>query len=458
MVQRTYEPLFGESAGPEVSEATARTTVLGTGLNIWRGTPVAEEYLAQLRPWSKAVKVYMEMQDDAIGGVLMDAIKAPLLAGDFTIVEGGTSNEDLAAAIHLERCLFEMPEMEWLDHVEDTLSMLDFGFAISDKVLDKHSDGRLYLRALIPAGQETLHSWGNELDEFGNVKEFVQQIPQQTGHNTAPMDKLLHFTLSSRKRNPQGKSLFRGIYRPWYFKKNLEVVEAIGAERDVGNMPVAELAEGISISSTDETNLQNALKAMRIDEAAYLITPGGVTIKAFGGGNKVYNVREMIRDYGHLMRQRFFADFLSQGSEGVGTQALAKEMTGFFILALRSIQRKIIAVWTRQLIPYIFRYNRFSINTLPKINWSSPSRENLQSLSQALVQLAGAKLVTADNALEAHIRASFDLPAMASLDEDEIDRETGTRGDANADPVSGVPASSGGDKDTEGSDDSGARK
>ena len=146
------------------------------------------------------------------------------------------------------------------------------------------------------------------------------------------------------------------MYRPWYFKKNLEVVEAIGAERDVGNVPVARLGEGF-ITDDDETKLRDALQGLRMDETAYLIVPNGVEVEPFGSGGKVYNVREIIRDYQHVIRQRFFMDFVSMGSEGVGTQALAKEVTGFFSLALGSVQRELLAVWNRQLIPYMFKWN-----------------------------------------------------------------------------------------------------
>ena len=56
-----------------------RTPVLlKTGLNVWSGT-VSEEYLRDLRPWSRAYKVYEEMQTDAVIGSLLESVKTPLL-------------------------------------------------------------------------------------------------------------------------------------------------------------------------------------------------------------------------------------------------------------------------------------------------------------------------------------------------------------------------------------------
>ena len=50
------------------------TRALSTGLSLWHGQ-VREEYLNDLTPWSRAVKVYKEMQDDVVIGALLEAIK-----------------------------------------------------------------------------------------------------------------------------------------------------------------------------------------------------------------------------------------------------------------------------------------------------------------------------------------------------------------------------------------------
>ena len=387
-----------------------RTIALGTGLSIWRGT-VSEEYLTDLKPWSRAVKVFREMRDDVVIGALLESIKTPLLAAPFEVHPASQSDEDRRAAEFLEKNIFHLPEMEWREHVEEMLDFIDFGFAIAEKVLEKRKDGRLYLRALIPIGQETLYRWGDP-DELGRVTAFEQLDPITGKVRRATMDKLLHFTWKSRKRNPHGHSILRSLYRPWYFKKNLEAIEAIGAERDVGNAPVARLGEGY-YSDQDIENLKKALEGFRIDEALYLILPHGVDLQAFGGGGKVYNVRAMIRDWQHLIRQRFFADFLSLGSEQVGTQALAREMTTFFSFALRSIQVRMLEVWNRQLVPWLFEWNNWRLDAYPKIAWTMPGRHSLQALAQAYSTFIGAGILTPDDSIEPQIREELGLPPLS---------------------------------------------
>ncbi|KKK63510.1 hypothetical protein LCGC14_2993550, partial [marine sediment metagenome] len=211
---------------------------------------------------------------------------------------------------------------------------------------------------------------------------------------------------------PQGRSLLRSLYRPWYFKKNMEAIEAIGVERDVGGAPIVSLGEGV-YTDNDITRIREGLEGLRMDETLYMIMPNGTEIEAYGGGSKSYNVREIIRDWQHLIRQRFFADFLSLGSEQVGTQALAKEMNTFFSLALGAIQTRMMETWNDQLIPWLFEWNHWQPESgLPNLVWSKVGQRNLQSIAQAYNSLVGSGLLTPDDSIEEQIRAEAGLPPL----------------------------------------------
>jgi hypothetical protein len=425
--------LVGPSGRPITTNGTgpgrppkAAATLLQTGLSMWKGT-VSEEYLAELKPWSKAVKVFQEMEDDIVIGALYESISSPLLDAKFKVLPASPSTKDIEAAKWLQESTIDSPSFDWLDHVTDMLEALSFGFSLSEILMEKSKSGRLELTDLMPIGQETLKEWG-KLDKHGRPKSFIQTVvsdnmlPHQL---EAPMEKLLHYTFRGRKRNPMGRALSRNLYRAWYFKKNLEVVEAIGAERDVGNVPLAELSEGF-LTDADMTKLKEALSGLRIDEAAYIITPPNVKITPFGSGGKTYNIREMIRDYQHLIRQRFFMDFISLGSESVGTQALAKEVTGFFSLALGSIQHQMTGVWNRQLVPWMFRHNMLhwdGITALPKIKWEKPGKINVQSLAQSVTQLLTSQAIHWNKPLEDHLREAFEVPPITDEEIEERKRQ-----------------------------------
>ena len=407
--------------------------ILQTGLQIWSGD-VREEYLFGLQNWDQAFRVYSEMVDDGVIGGMLEAIKTPLLGSKFQIVAGSTKLQDQKLAEWVRDDLMKLLDIEWIQHVEDMLEFLDFGFALSEKKLTKRPDGKLHYDTLLTVGQETLDRWG-PIDQKGNITAFVQRtdlppsgyidkdgkLVYQSGppvSRVAPMSKLCHFTFRGRKNNPQGRSLLRSLYRPWYFKKNLETLEAIGVERDVGNAPVAKVSPEIRPTPQQIANLEKALEGFRQDENLFVILPPGFELEAYGGGNKVYDVRAIIKDYQHIIRQRFFADFLSLGSEQVGSQALASEMTTFFGIASRAIQERMLSVWNRQLIPYLMRWNNLEEPNVsyPVVQWLNPGEQNVQALAQSYQVLVDAGLLDKDAELLERIQLQLGMRAKSLED------------------------------------------
>lgn len=400
---------------------------LGTGISMWNGT-IQEEYLPDLRPWKKAYEVYREMMDDAVIGTMMESIKLPLLDAKFEIVPAGDQSVDEDAAEFLQKQTLDNPRISWNEHIQEALSFIPFGWFLAEKVLVKNK-GFYELGDLIPIAHNTLYKWAPP-DISGKVTGFIQQIPDGNyfGQNTkyAPIHKLLHFTFQSSKRNPMGKALMRSLYRPWYFAKNLQVVEAIGAERDVGNVPVFKLLEGGYYDKNDVARLIDQAKGLRLDDTTHMILPPGVDAVPFGSGGKVYDTRTMIRDYQHLIRQRFFMDFVAMGSESVGTEALAREVTGFFSLALGAIQKSMLEVWQKQLASYLFYWNaqKFpGLEEVPKIKWSKPGKLNIQSVAQSVSTLVGSSIITNTPSLETHLREQFELPPISDAEREEIQAE-----------------------------------
>jgi len=92
----------------------------GTGLSIWKGI-VSEEYLPELRPWTKAYKVITEMQDDVVLGTLLESVITPLLDAPFEIRPASDSDADMEAAQWLEANTIKSERFSWLDHVEEIM-------------------------------------------------------------------------------------------------------------------------------------------------------------------------------------------------------------------------------------------------------------------------------------------------------------------------------------------------
>lgn len=409
-----------------------RTVVGVTGLKHIGGR-IREEYLNALKSWTTEVKLYLEMKDDPIIGAQLDAIKLPLQAASFDVepAPGGAPNDE-AAAEWLFDCLNNMDGQTWNSHVEDALECLDFGFALSEIVLEKRIDGRLWLKNIDPRGQESLREWKYDDEEYRDkLTAFVQQDPNSGAAYTIPIDKCCHFTFRGRKGNPQGHSVLRALYRPYKFARNLEDLEGIGIERDVGGMPIARLGEG-DYTTQDINDLKAALKGMRKDEEMYLIEPNGVEVRSYASGTKIYDSNVVIDRWHKITLMRFFSQFLILGMGNVGTQALVKGSQDFFTLALEAVQRYLLEAWNLQLVPYLFRFNQWTgISGFPTIVWEKPGKVDLVALVNALNTAAGAKIFTPTDVDEDHLRAIADLP---DLPEDE----RGAPRDVEQPPIGGL--------------------
>jgi hypothetical protein len=404
---------FYDSKNQEKGKNANPTTVIGVkGLKVLSGR-VYEEYQTAMKSWTNESKVYIEMSDDVIVGTLLDAIKLPLLASKVDVQPGGEGNDqDKEAADWLNDNLNNMVGQEFHSHIEDALECLNFGFAISEITLEKRSDGRLWLKNLDPRGQETLYEWKFNPEERDVVETFVQSDPDSYNTIPIPLSKCVHIAYRGRKGNPQGRSLLRSIFRPWKFCKYLEDLEGIGIERDIGGMPIASLKDA-NLSTDDIETLKTTLKSLRKDEEMYLIEPEGVTIRAYGGGNKIYDVAAVIERKQKEILGRMFAQFLKLGMDKVGTQALVKGFQDFFTLGLEAVQRYLVDAWNQQLVPYLFKFNAWQgLTGLPTITWAAPGKADVSSIVNYLNIAVGAKLFTPTDLDEDWLRTLADAPEL----------------------------------------------
>lgn len=388
---------------------------ISPGLSIFQGV-VREIKLPQLASYSRRMAVYREMMDDHVVSTLFDAISFPLLSTDFYVEDPTNSAKGEKAREFISENINGMPRDGFRHHASEMMDYVMYGWGLSEMVLKKNGEGQLVLYSLIPMGQDTLERWG-ELDIRGYPTSVYQREPTNGTLNHVEMEKCVHMTYRARKRNPEGNGLLVSLYRPWYFRKNLEVLEAIGAERDIGNLPVAEPDKDATYTNAELDALGEALANLRIDSSGYIIAPRGVKLSAFGSGGKVYDFRSIIRDWTHNMLRRFFADFLASGAEDVGSSVQTKELTGFFSLALRQIQKSMVDSWNEHLVPYILKNNPSfgytdtdDVPLMPKIRWQVVGRENVQALATTIATLIDSAVIQPGDDIEDRFRRMLDLP------------------------------------------------
>jgi hypothetical protein len=251
-----------------------------TGLKRTSGF-VVDEFLVKLRG-IQGVKTYREMSDnDPVIGAFLYAIEKIITRIDWRVdpftdssADGEPDDTDIETAAFIESCLNDMSD-SWDSTLSQIMSMVVYGWSWHEIVYKQRlgpeqkdpskrsqfNDGKIGWRKWPIRGQETLWSWGFSPD--GGI-ECMNQIDPWTGHGMVeiPIEKSLLFRTTAQKGNPEGRSLLRNAYRPWWYKRRIEEIEAIGIERDLAGLPVANVPpEYLSIHATAEQ--QSVLAAIQ---------------------------------------------------------------------------------------------------------------------------------------------------------------------------------------------------
>ena len=213
------------------------TEIGSTGLRRSSGF-VYEEFLTQLRG-RLGSKTYREMADnDPVIGSFLFAIEKIITRLEWRVdpfSELGSTDEpddqDVETARFVEECLNDMSD-SFDSALASILSFVVFGWSWHEIVYkrrvgpdqkdprkrSKFSDGKVGWRKWPIRAQETWMRW--EFDEDGGIQAYVQYDPSGGGMHTIPIDKSLLFRTTTQKNNPEGRSLLRNSYRPWY-KRNI---------------------------------------------------------------------------------------------------------------------------------------------------------------------------------------------------------------------------------------------
>jgi len=405
---------------------------------------VDEEFLPQLRG-RKAVQVYREMADnEPVVGALLFAVDRLLRNVDWR-VKAGDGPDAQEAADFLESCMEDMSHT-WDDFISEVLTMLPYGWSWHEVVYKRRigpwekdprnrsrfTDGKIGIRKLPIRAQETLFRW--VFDESGGVKGMIQMAPPLYQSKALPIEKSLLFRVSTAKGNPEGRSLLRNAYRPWFYKKRIEEIEGIGAERDLAGLPVARVPMRLLTAqpgTQDASTLaafRKMVRTIRRDDQDGLIFPREIDPETKNdlydfsllnsGGSRQFDTNGIIQRYEQRILMTVLADFILVGHESVGSYALHTDKSGLFRSAINSIAESIADVLNRYLVPRLFEVNDWKLDDLPKIEPSDVDPPDLTQLASFMTAMGSAGVQWfPDPELEKFLRQAARLP---DLDEDQI--------------------------------------
>lgn len=349
---------------------------LGTsGLRRYSGY-VYEEFLPNLR-WPRAAKVYQEMADnDPVVGAILYLAEMLIRNADWTTEGESDSAEDKEAAEFLKTCMDDM-DTSWDDTISEIISMLTYGFSFHEivykirrgsdesngKYRSKYTDGKIGWRRLPIRSQATLHEW--IFDDDDDIKGFVQLAPSNHKMVVIPMTKGLLFRTRVSRDNPEGKSLLRNAYRPWYFKKRIEEIEGIGIERDLAGLPVLTAPEGIDLwNEADErmvalkANAEALVQSIRRDAEEGILLPNGWELKLLAtGSSRQFDTNAIINRYDNRIAITMLSDLILIGGEKTGSFAMAETKQSILSTALEAQLGNIAGVFNKYAVPKLLQIN-----------------------------------------------------------------------------------------------------
>ncbi len=432
-----------------------------TGLRRYSGF-VLEDFLSQLLQW-RGIDIYREMSwNDPDVGAALFGIRMMCRRVPWRVEAASVMPFDVDAAQFLESCINDIGR-GWIEIVDEILfHMLPFGHAPQEIIYkrrcgptnpnpsmrSRYSDGRIGWRKMEIRHPDTIWKW--EFDEYGGIMGLWQLAPPRFEHVFIPIKKLALFRTTTQKNNPEGFSVLRNAYRPWYMKKNIENIEAIGIERDLAGLPVAHVpAEILSASaSADQKALAASIKQMiiniRRDEQEGIVWPSAYDANGnelyklelmTTGGTRQFDTDKTINRYRQSIMQSVMADFMLLGHNASGNRSIVEKRADMFCTAVGAFLDSIATVMNTYVIPRLFELNPdIQISDYPKLKHGDLMSQDLEVLGNYFKNLSAAGMPLFPNfELEKFLFEAAHAPKpvdpMKVAQELEIQPKRGTQGD-----------------------------
>lgn len=441
------------------------------------GGRIDEEWMRRLKD-TRGERIWLEMSDndDTIGAILF--VIEMLLRNVVWRVEPFSDDplhED--QALFVESLMTDM-EITWEDFIAEALSMLVFGYAPMEICYKRregpfkkdpnfrsiHSDGLIGWRELAIRSQTTIDRW--EFDEHGDVVGLWQfdpfiftpsvagqslggPLPKKTttSHGIStfvfiPMQKILLFKTTSKKGNPEGRSILRNSFTSYFHKKRIQESESIGIERDLVGMPIFYLpSEMFDPDAGDDlvaqlAKFQDVIENIKQDEQGGLLIPGDRDEQghrkvefelASTGSRRLVDTDKVIKRYDVAIARTVLADFLMLGHQGTGSYALSDDKTELFSTALGAWLKSIAATLNRHGLTRLYELNGWNPSEIAQFVPGDIEKEDVERFANAIAVFTSAGFLTPGSEEdENHIRGLVNMPERVDSEADPATKPTDT--------------------------------
>jgi hypothetical protein len=419
-----------------------------TGLPVWGGR-IYDENLADLSG-ERGRKILREMseQDPIIGGTLL-GVEMLSRQVPYTVKPADETDKAQEVADFVSAALDDMSP-SWEDTLSEILSYLTYGWSWLEIIYKRRQglkpnspqksshfdDNKIGWAGWSIRSQETLDHWEFSEGDKGELVAMHQVAPPDYKPTRIPRNKSLHFKTRSRRENPEGVSILRNCYRPWYMKKNIEIIEGIGVERDLAGLPVLWADSKLfSVNASTEEQallekLQKIVTSIKRDEQEGILMPMAFDEEGKNplyklellstGGDRQFDTNAIINRYDERVAMSMLADFILMGHQAVGSYALSTTKTGLFSTALSAFLDVIVAEINLQAVPRLVLLNGWPLKVCPTVQHGKIDTTDLSKLGAFLKQLSDAGMAVFPNApLEKYLLETAGLPDDPSADEED---------------------------------------
>lgn len=392
---------------PTEVEADTRPqmTELGSAGTRWRKVLGGHEYNPELQGL-RGLDIYdrMRRSDSTVKQSLRIA-KAPVVQGRWWVDSarpGQRLYDEMAEFV--THALFDWQTIGWTQFLLEALTCLDFGYSFFEKVyypFEWKGKERIIWRKFAPRSPFDVVEWVYGAD---GGPEFVEMFDFEGHQNTRiPIKKMLVFSFDREAGNLEGISILRSAYKHWYYKENLYKIDAIQKERHGIGVPVIHLPP--NFTEADKRAADELGRNLRANESAHIVAPPNWLIEfAELKGNNV-DVMSSIKHHDDKIVDNVLASFIrEQRTQG------AEVSLDIFMKSSRFIADLVREVINKYAIPELINWNYADVTEYPKLNVRRIGEVvDLRTLTFALRNLVGAKVIIPDERLEDYVRDEADL-------------------------------------------------
>lgn len=410
-------------SGTSYQAAGTVTPVAGSLKEIGSAKPVRiPDVVPQFSNRQQMLRVFKEMEDgDTTFDVSMRAVKTPIMGSTFFMQPFDEKPDNLDIAEFCRFNIFEGTSKPFVLVLDDVLRVFNDGWSIIEHVWEERewaprrrgANRKKYtmLKKLSPRPAMTIKEVIYD-DNGGPVNIVQNAVRADNSVEEVPLDiaKLLIFTIGGVGGDLMGKPLGRTAYNPWYFKKELYKIDAIGHERNHLGVPVWTLAEGFN--DADVSAAKELVRNMRTNENTGIVEPPGYVFRFEEIKGQRTDIMPSIDHHDSKILLNVLAQFLMLGLTGGGGRATSGAHVDMFQKSVRYIADYICGVFNLYLIPKLVGYN-FDTSEFPQMKVRNIGEtKDLQMWASAHANLITSGAITLNEETENWYRENMDMPFL----------------------------------------------